>query len=264
MYWNSPGHCTNSESLYCTATIDANPKTRWSMQRSYLLLILLQAIVWAASLLVSSSGHCLPKGHWGTTFTLPMLCCPGKCRIELSAFHVFGHPYKMFPGYCSTSTSQAYYQILSHCTLWTMQYMCSSRSPVWVSGAPATVFQWPLLPCHSPSLVNFFSIQAGWLCESRRAPLNCQRHPGGGVLCTGCQNHASHCMSPSDLSFTLSFSLCGSPILNEQSGFVANCDRTSEWVNWVRTSIGIAMRWVTLRKSLAFLLPECKKQFSLY
>ena len=46
---------------------------------------------------------------------------------------------------------------------------------------------------------------------------------------------------------------------------MANCDHTSEWVHWVRACIGIAMLWVTLRKSLlTFLLPACKMQFSLY
>jgi len=55
--------------------------------------------------------------------------------------------------------------------------------------------------------------------------------------------------------FCCFFSLCRSPILNKQSGVVANCDHTSEWVHWVHPCIGIAMQWVTLRKSLlAFLL----------
>jgi hypothetical protein len=55
------------------------------------------------------------------------------------------------------------------------------------------------------------------------------------------------------------------PILNHHSCVVANCDHTSEWVHWLRACIGIAMRWVTLRKSLlAFLLPARNIQFSLY
>jgi len=59
--------------------------------------------------------------------------------------------------------------------------------------------------------------------------------------------------------------LCRSPILNERSGIVANCDHTSEWAHSVRACIGIAMRWVMLRKSLlTFLLPVRKMQFSLY
>jgi len=65
--------------------------------------------------------------------------------------------------------------------------------------------------------------------------------------------------------FLCFFSLCRAPILNEHSGVVANYDHTSEWVHWVRACIGIAMQWVTLRKSLlAFLLPVRKMQFSLY
>jgi hypothetical protein len=53
--------------------------------------------------------------------------------------------------------------------------------------------------------------------------------------------------------------------LNDHSGVVANCDFMSEWVHWVRACIGIAMQWVTLRKSrLAFHLPAHKMKFSLY
>jgi len=37
------------------------------------------------------------------------------------------------------------------------------------------------------------------------------------------------------------FSLCQSLILNKNSGVVANCDHTSEWVHWVHVCIGIAM-----------------------
>jgi hypothetical protein len=59
-------------------------------------------------------------------------------------------------------------------------------------------------------------------------------------------------------------SFCRFLILNDLSCFVANCDHTSEWVHLVCTWIGIAMRWVTLQKSLlAFLLPPLKMQFSL-
>jgi hypothetical protein len=61
------------------------------------------------------------------------------------------------------------------------------------------------------------------------------------------------------------FLLCWSLILNERSGVVANSDHNSEWVHSVRACIGIAMRWVMLRKSLlAFLQPVRKMQFSLY
>ena len=61
------------------------------------------------------------------------------------------------------------------------------------------------------------------------------------------------------------FMFCWSPILNDHSGVVANCDSTSEWVPWVRACIGIEMRWVMLRiYLLTFSLPARKMQFSLY
>ena len=67
------------------------------------------------------------------------------------------------------------------------------------------------------------------------------------------------------LLFQCFVSFCQAPILNNLSCIVANCDYTSEWVHWVGVCIGIAMWWVTQRKSLlAFLLPACKMQFYLY
>jgi hypothetical protein len=63
----------------------------------------------------------------------------------------------------------------------------------------------------------------------------------------------------------LSLCILWSPILNDHSGVVANCDNMSEWVDWVRGCIGITMCRVTLRISLlAFLLPARKMQFFLY
>jgi hypothetical protein len=90
------------------------------------------------------------------------------------------------------------------------------------------------------------SVRVDALCQSR------QRHPGGGLLRARRQYHASRCIPPSDRRF---FSLCRSPILNKQSGVVANCDHTWELVHWVHACIEIAMQLVTLRKSLlTFLL----------
>jgi len=61
------------------------------------------------------------------------------------------------------------------------------------------------------------------------------------------------------------FSFCRSPILNDHSSVVANCDHTSEWIHGVCACIGIAMQWVTMPKSLfPFLLPASKMQFTLY
>jgi hypothetical protein len=92
-----------------------------------------------------------------------------------------------------------------------------------------------------------------------------QRHLGGGKLRARPEYHAARCISPSDGCVSLSSSLCWSPILNKCSGIVANCNHTSEWVHWVRACISIAMRLVTLGKSLlAFLLPARKMQFSHY
>jgi hypothetical protein len=60
-------------------------------------------------------------------------------------------------------------------------------------------------------------------------------------------------------------SLCQSPIVNEHSVVVANCDHTSVWVHIVHSCIIIAMQWVALRKSLlTFLLPAHTLQFSLH
>jgi hypothetical protein len=61
------------------------------------------------------------------------------------------------------------------------------------------------------------------------------------------------------------FAFCRSPILNAHSGFVANCDYLSEWAHWVHSCIVIPMQWLMLWISqLAFLLPVCKMEFSLY
>ena len=109
------------------------------------------------------------------------------------------------------------------------------------------------------------SIRVGWLHHSGRAPSERSETPRWQISPPPASNPhvALHIALRSGiLRF---FSLCRSPILNKHSGVVANCNHTSEWVHWVRACIGIAMRWVTLRKSLlAFLLPACKMQFSLY
>jgi len=93
------------------------------------------------------------------------------------------------------------------------------------------------------------SVRVDALCHSR------QRKPGGRLLRTRRQYHASHCISPSDRSFAVVFSLCRSPISNTQAGVVANSDYTSERFHWVPACIWIAMQGVTLRQTLlAFLL----------
>ena len=61
------------------------------------------------------------------------------------------------------------------------------------------------------------------------------------------------------LQFHCIFSHCQSPILNKHTGVVAYCDNVLKWVHWVNACIGIAMRWVTMRKHhLSFLLPTRK------
>jgi len=109
------------------------------------------------------------------------------------------------------------------------------------------------------------SVRAEWLRQSGRALSEPSETPRWRIT--------PHPVSipPIALHFALQslflrfFSLCRSPILNEHSGVGANCDHTSEWVHWVHACIWIAIRWVTLRKSLlAFLLPVRKMQFSLY
>jgi len=109
------------------------------------------------------------------------------------------------------------------------------------------------------------SVRAEWLRQSGRAPSEPSETPRWQITSrpASIPRVALHIALRS--LFHCFFLLCRSPILNERSGVVANCDHTSESVHWVRACIGIAMRWVTLRKSLlAFLLPVRKMQFSLY
>jgi hypothetical protein len=92
-----------------------------------------------------------------------------------------------------------------------------------------------------------------------------QRHPGGGLLWARHQSHTSRCISPSHRGFTVSSRSVNLLFQTNTLGLKDNCDHISEWVHWARACIGIAMRWVTLRKPLlAFLPPVRKMQFSLY
>jgi len=109
------------------------------------------------------------------------------------------------------------------------------------------------------------SVRALWLRRSRCTPSEASETPGWRITPrpASIQRIAFHIALWS--VFHLFFSFGRSPILNDHSGVVANCDHTSEWVDWVSACIGIARRWVTLRKSLlAFFLPASKLQFSLY
>ena len=92
-----------------------------------------------------------------------------------------------------------------------------------------------------------------------------QRHPCGGLRHAWRQYHASRCISASHGSFTIPSCSVGHLFQRNTLVLKANCDDTSAWVHWARACIGIAMRWVTLRKYLlAFLLPACTMHFSLY
>jgi len=132
------------------------------------------------------------------------------------------------------------------------------------------LLRWPIIMRTAedfslPTSAKDISVRAEWLRQSGRALSEPSETPRWRITPrpASIPGVALHIALRS--LFHRFFLLCRSPILNERSGVVANCDHTSEWVHWVRTGIGIAMRWVTLRKSLlAFLLPARKMQFSLY
>ena len=118
-------------------------------------------------------------------------------------------------------------------------------------------------PGHASAKKN--CVRGEWLRQSERAPSELSEIPRWRITPgpPSIQLVTFHIILGS--LFHCFFLLCRSRILNDQSGAVANCDDTSEWVNWVRACIGIAIWWVTLRKSLlAFFLPASKMQFSLY
>jgi hypothetical protein len=119
--------------------------------------------------------------------------------------------------------------------------------------------------CKCPTSAKRYSVRVEWFSQSERAPSEPSETPWW--------RNTSHpgsikCVALSIALRSLFYCVivfCWSPILNDESGVVANCDNTSEWVRWVCASIGIAMRWVTLRISLlAFLLHARNMQFSLY
>jgi len=120
----------------------------------------------------------------------------------------------------------------------------------------------------SPSSLGFISKKksawAGWLRQSGCAPSERSETPRWRISPrpASIQRVTLYIALRSLFHCVLAF--CRSPILNDHSGVVANCDYTSECVHWVRACIGVAMRWVTLRISLlAFLLPARKMHFTL-
>jgi len=124
---------------------------------------------------------------------------------------------------------------------------------------------WPYVGMGSLASAKNISVRAEWLRQSGCAPSEPSETPWWRITPRPPSiPHVGLHIALRSL-FHRFFLLCQSPILNERSGVVAYCDHASEWVNWVRTCIGSAMRWVTLQKSLvAFLLPARKMQFSLY
>jgi hypothetical protein len=109
-----------------------------------------------------------------------------------------------------------------------------------------------------------YSVRAEWLRQSGRTQSEPSETPGWRITPAPASIQRVALYIALRSLFHCLFAFCRSPILNDHSGVVANCDNTSEWVHWVRACIGIAMRWVTLRISLvAFLLPARKMQFSL-
>ena len=108
-------------------------------------------------------------------------------------------------------------------------------------------------------------VRAEWLRQSGRAPSVPSETPRWQItLCPASIRRVAFHIARWSL-FHCFFSFCRSPCLDDHSGVMANCDHRSEWVHWVLSRIGIAMRWVTLRKSLlAFRLLARKMQFSLY
>ena len=109
-----------------------------------------------------------------------------------------------------------------------------------------------------------YSVRAEWLHQSGRTPSEPSETPRWWSTPRPASIQRITLYIPLRSLFHCLFAFCRSPILNDHSGIVANCDNTSELVHWVRACIGIAMQWVTLRISLlAFLLPARKMQFSL-
>jgi len=108
-------------------------------------------------------------------------------------------------------------------------------------------------------------IRAEWLRQGGRAPSEPSETPRWRIAPRPVSIQPVALYIALRSLFHCLFAFCRSPIVNDHSRVVANCDNTSKWVHWVRACIGIAMQWVTLRISLlVFLLPARKIHFSLY
>jgi hypothetical protein len=90
-----------------------------------------------------------------------------------------------------------------------------------------------------------FYVRAEWLRQSGRGPSEPSETPRWRITpCPASIQRVALYLALRSL-FHCIFAFCQSPILNDHSGVVAKSDNTSEWVPWVCTCIGIAMRWVT-------------------
>jgi hypothetical protein len=85
------------------------------------------------------------------------------------------------------------------------------------------------------------SVRADWLRQSGRAPSEPSETPGWRITPRPASIPRVQLHITLRSLFRRFFSLCRSPILNKNSGVVANCDHTSEWVHCVHACIWIAM-----------------------
>jgi len=123
----------------------------------------------------------------------------------------------------------------------------------------------PPVACMKETSRKNISVWAEWLRQSGRAPSELSETPQWWNTPCPASIQRIALQIAIQAQFHCVFWLWRSPILNKDSCVEANCDHTSEWIQWVRACIGIAMRWVMLRKSLlTFVLSLRKMQFSLY
>ena len=86
-----------------------------------------------------------------------------------------------------------------------------------------------------------YSVRAEWLGQSGRAPSEPSETPRWRITPRPAAMERVALYVALRSLFHCLFAFCRSPILNDHSGVVANCDNTSEWVHWVHACIGIAM-----------------------
>jgi len=151
---------------------------------------------------------------------------------------------------------------------WSNSYcnkLCSNTSEVVGSESPAAGICTISLSRAKQPWAKKYSVWAEWLHLSGRPPSKPTETPLWWITPRPVSIHrvALHDALRSQLNSLFVF--CRSPILNDHSGVVTSCNHRTDWLHWVHGCIGIAMRWVTLWKSLLVsLVPARKMQFSLY